>query len=371
MKQSERLLQKYISGEADPHEQAIIDKWYADLNVSDTSGLNEAQKRIQLELIRENLLKSEVRVVKLWPRIAIAAAITALVLGIYLFNFNTSTSTLDTSLIVGDIVPGTVGATLTLGNGKRIRLSDAADGEIAREAGISVTKSQDGQLIYERNEPKTTGKYANAINTLMTAKGETYILTLPDRSKVWMNAASSLTYSTNLLKDGKRSVMLDGEAYFQVAPDKTHPFVVKSRGQTIEVLGTHFNVNAYLDEPLVKTTLLEGKIKVSAATDQKVLSPGQQARFSQGMFNVGLADIEEVVSWKNGDIILNGQDVRTIMRMISRWYNVEVVYEGEVPKELYYAKISRSDNINILLQALERAQGIHFKIEGRRVIVTK
>ena len=308
---------------------------------------------------------------------AAAMILLALTFSLYLFKEKGKNNISYTN----DIAPGKVGATLTLSNGKKIRLTDAVNGELAKEAGISITKNAAGELIYvissERNLSRPFGndEISNKVNTLSTAKGETYIVVLPDHSKVWMNAASSLTYSTTLNNQGMRRVKLDGEAYFEVAKDKAHPFIVESNGQQIEVLGTHFNVKSYSDEESLKTTLLEGSVRVSSLRGTKQiqdLKPGQQSSLSAaGNLEVADVETEQFTAWKDNKFIFDNNDIKSVMRIVQRWYNVEVVYEGQLPDDNFGGKVSRFDNVSSILRILESTRGVHFKIEGRKIYVSK
>lgn len=305
---------------------------------------------------------------RLWPRIvAVAAMVASVFIGVYFFN-NHKTTITNTHQLAQDIGPATVGATLTLADGKEIRLSDVANGEIANETGISVTKTADGQLVYKiKGESGTSGK----INTLTTAKGETYTLVLPDQSRVYMNAASSLTYAASLNKQGIRRVKLEGEAYFQVAKDKNHPFIVETRGQDIEVLGTQFNVNAYADEPVVNTTLLEGSVRVVAdRTTNKtaVLKPGQQAVLKGKELEVKDADIEVAMAWKKGLFVFKDNDLAMVMRQLSRWYNLDVEFKGPVPQEVFNGKVYRNMTLMEVLDVLSFTK-VKFKFNGHKMII--
>jgi transmembrane sensor len=313
--------------------------------------------------------KPEKRAIRFWPGLAvgIAAAIALITFSFYLFNRDRHPAQGSEPEYVNRIQPGKTGATLTLANGKTIRLSDASNGEIAKEAGVSVTKTDNGQLVYEIGEG--TGD-PDKINTLTTAKGETYVLTLPDKSKVWMNAASSLTYSASLNRSERR-VILKGEAYFQVIEDKARPFIVESRGQKIEVLGTWFNVNAYTDEEKITTTLLKGSVKVSGKPGAKILKPGDQSSVNEKSISIAQVDTERAVAWKDNKFLFENDDIQYIMRMIARWYNVDVVYTGEMPTEKFGGGVSRFDNVSQVLKILESTGGAHFKIEGRRIFVSK
>lgn len=375
----QKLVQKYLNGTASAEERNALDGYYLLFRdePANTSLLNDEELSL-LEQRLENGLFARIRqprkISRLWPRIAtVAAAISIVVFSAGLFVYKNQQKTSTTAIAyVNDIAPGKVGATLTLASGKKIRLDDAANGEIAKEAGISVTKAADGQIVY-KIKGDTPGE--NKINTLTTAKGETYILTLPDQSKVWMNAASSLTYSTSLNDRGLRKVKLDGEAYFEIAKDKAHPFIVESKGQEVEVLGTHFNINSYVDEETVKTTLLEGAVRVilqKGERTEKILKPGQQLVLS-GLNRMAVkeVDVNEAVSWRDGKFSFDREDMGTIMRKVGRWYNVEVIFKDELQNKLITGSVSRYTHLSELLKVLETTGRAHFKIEGRSVIITK
>jgi len=312
-------------------------------------------------------------IVKLWPRIAAVAALFVAVCGIGFFFLSKYRPQPEKSTAyVKDIAPGKTGATLTLANGKKIRLTDAIKGEIAKESGISVNKTAEGYLVYRLGPSSDKKGGGEGMNTLSTARGETYILILPDKSKVWLNAASSLTYSTDLLDHGIRKVRLQGEAYFEIAKDKKHPFVVSTANHDVEVLGTHFNVNSYPEESSTTTTLLEGSVKIITEKLTRLLKPNQQSVFTDGGFNVKNVNAEDAVAWKDGAFIFEDETLQSIMRRISRWYNVEVEYAENVDKDkLYGGGVSRYANVSSVLEILESTKNIHFKVKGRRILVTK
>lgn len=305
---------------------------------------------------------------RLWPKIIVAAAIATMIAsaGIWFLKSEKNASPGHNEVAYkNDVAPGKQGATLTLASGKKIRLSDAANGELAKEAGVVITKSANGQLVYEIKESGT--ELTNKINTLSTAKGETYEVRLPDGSLVSLNAASSLEYPANFTALKERRVKLTGEGYFEVAKDKAHPFIVESATQQVEVLGTHFNVNTYTDEPSAKTTLLEGSVSLNRNT---ILKPGEQATMNKaGKVKVVQADIDQAIAWKNGKFVFEREEIESVMRMLSRWYNVEVVYQGDVKDMTFTGSISRFDNISKILDKIRFTETIHFKIEGRRIYV--
>jgi hypothetical protein len=315
------------------------------------------------------------KVRRLWPRIAVAAAVATLIFGAGLFYYSNQNVKTDqpAAVVAGDVAPGKVGATLTLASGRKIVLSEAVDGELAKEAGVLISKSKDGKLVYELVEGSGD---ANKINVLSTSRGETYDLRLPDGSLVALNAASSLSYPANFTRNKERRVELTGEGYFEVAKDKLHPFVVSTAGQEVEVLGTHFNVNAYSDEAAVTTTLLEGSVKVHASAEtglsaSAVLKPGEQSSLDDNTIKVASIDTELAVAWKNNNFMFEASDIKSVMRVVERWYNVEVKYEGALPTEKFGGAVSRFDNISSVLKILESTGGAHFKVEGRTVTVTR
>jgi transmembrane sensor len=315
------------------------------------------------------------KVFRLWPRIAVAAAVAVVLFGagLFYYNFNTNQRSSNPLVYKNDVAPGTFGATLTLSNGKKIRLSDAENGEVAKETGVMITKSADGQLVYTVGSANSSDPSAVGMtNTLSTANGETYKLRLPDGSYVWLNSASSLTYSSKLLENGKRTVKLRGEGYFEIAKDKLHPFVVSTDNQNVEVLGTHFNINSYPDEAVVSTTLIKGSVSVNSGTLKKVIKPGQQAVNYGNAIKINEVSAENVIDWKKGDFNLDELDFRVAMRKIARWYDVEVIYESSVPDNIKSGGwISRNRSLSAVLRHIESSGQVRFKIEGRKVYIAK
>lgn len=382
------LISIYQKGEMDSNSRQKLDAWLAEDPVNQIlldelmqenkvqskfakfRAIDEAKgwQRVKDGIAEGALVKNHAKTVRIWPRITMAAAIALVIFSVGLFYYTGKNKGFSHGAYRNDVPPGKTGATLTLANGKKISLTDAGKGELANEAGISISKTAEGQVVYEVRVSKSD---SNHINTLTTAKGETYILTLPDKSTVWMNAASSLTYSAALLERGVRRVKLEGEAYFQIAKDKAHPFIVESGDQQVQVLGTHFNVRAYRSEKIFRTTLLEGSVKVSEDGKTKVLSPGFEAINKSGEIIVEKADTEWAVAWKNNKFIFDSQRIEDIMPMIERWYNVEVIYTGEIPSDAFWGSVSRYDNISKVLGALESTGNVHFKIEGRKIYVSR
>lgn len=306
-----------------------------------------------------------------------AAAAVLLLVGSSVFFYTQQKPQGQTTVVkaIVDVAPGGNRATLRLSNGKVITLADQKTGTVIAEGGMTITKSADGQLVYTAN--KETNETDNRYNTVSTPIGGQYQVTLPDGSKVWLNAASTLSYAPSLRErgDDKRRVRLTGEAYFQIAKDKHHPFIVMTSGQEVEVLGTQFNINSYENETAIRTTLLEGSVRIhqpnSHSTD-KVLKPGQQAALAAGGIRISEADLEAVTGWKDGLFVFNNADVPTVMRQLSRWYDVEVEYKGAIPKDLFTGGISRRSNLSTVLKMLELIK-IRTKLvqteQGKKLIV--
>lgn len=263
-----------------------------------------------------------------------------------------------------DIGPGQSGAILTLASGETIVLDSAANGSLAEQGNVSVIK-KNGELVY-KNEGNTSEL---VYNTMTTPKGRQYNLVLADGSRVWLNAASSITFPTAFI--GKeRKVSITGEAYFEVTQNRAMPFIVESGMNTVKVLGTHFNVNAYDNESDVSVTLLEGSVNVSRGISHKIIRPGQQARINkeEKINLVNNVDVDHVVAWKNGRISFQGADIGTVMRQMSRWYDVDIEY-SEKMNDLFYADMSRATMLSDVLKALELTTNVHFKVVGRKVTV--
>lgn len=367
---AKELLKKYRSGTCTPHEQELVENWIV---FGEFPEFQITEKELKEEL---NALSNALPLHKerhLWKRISIAAALATIMLSVGLFyHTQNKNKSLQKTAVAKAIIPGKVGATLTLANGKKIKLSDAVNGEIANELGVSVTKMQNGQLMYQLKSDAQKGAAKNAINTLSTGRGETYVLILPDHSKVWLNAASSITYSTELVdRKGIRKVQLQGEAYFEIFKDKGHPFVVSTANQNVEVLGTHFNINSYVDEPVTVTTLVEGSVKISKDKFSRLLKPNQQAlQRNNEDFEIREVNADDVIAWKDGYLLFEDETLESIMRQISRWYDVEVEYAKDVDKhKLYSGGVSRYNNVSTVLEILASTKNIHFKIEGRKIMV--
>ena len=274
------------------------------------------------------------------------------------------------------ILPGNNVAYLILSSGKRIALNSLNKGEVVNEAGVQIKKTAEGQLVYTISEQRNDHEKLN-YNTIETPKGGQYQILLPDGSKVWLNAASSLKYPSSFTKSNQRLVSLKGEAYFEISTDKTRSFIVHSANQEVKVLGTHFNINAYTDEPETTTTLIEGSVKISPLinevadfTAERRLKPGDQAMRSISGIRIRHVDVEEAIAWKNGQFVFSSESIAAIMRKISRWYNVDISYEGNVSALKFTGTLSRYAQVTEVLQMLEMTNKVKFEIKGREIKVS-
>jgi ferric-dicitrate binding protein FerR (iron transport regulator) len=274
---------------------------------------------------------------------------------------------------VQDFMPGKNKAVLTLSNGHEVILDDTQSGKIASQGGVVISKLKDGQIAYtSANADQKNTSTANQLNTLTIPKGGQYQLTLPDGTLVFLNSASSISYPAKFAGT-ERKVNLSGEAYFEVAKNPKMPFIVNvNNKQQIQVLGTHFNVEAYTDEHLINTTLLEGSVKILYKNKQALLKPGQVAINNMGAdLNIQPADLDEVIAWKNGLFIFNNENITTVMKKISRWYDVDVVFKGNMENVNFLGNYSRTKSLASLLKNIQLMEDVNITIEGRRITVTR
>lgn len=269
-----------------------------------------------------------------------------------------------------DVEPGRDGAILTLADGRRLVLDSLGNGIIATQNGAKVVLSN-GALSYDQNGNASTGII---YNTMHTPKGRQFQLVLPDGTKVWLNAASSITYPT-VFTGNSRKVEINGEAYFEVVKNAQMPFIVAiPRGGEVKVLGTHFNINAYEDEDAVRTTLLEGSVTVKSAAESFIfLKPGEQAVLSRANSPLTIhysPNLEQVMAWKNGLFNFNGYDIKAVMREIGRWYDLDIVYEAEPEPEEVMGELQRNLSLSQVMKILQKIH-VKYRIEGRQLIVMK
>lgn len=388
-KDAQELLRKYRAGICSEEERALLEQWYQELNAGE-SDLTPEELRAMREETWHNLEVSQekVRTFSPWYQgIAAILALAILAVSAWLFvdrdaNKQIARQVETQEAEKQDVAPGGNKAFLSLADGTRISLTDVQNGKIAEEHGMAIRKTSDGQILYEpvsEGTPHTKDNYetANKHNQISTPRGGQYHLTLPDGTRVWLNAASSLKYPVRF-SGSVRTVELEGEAYFEVNTIQSTagslvPFIVHASNQTVEVLGTRFNINSYEDEGVVSTTLLEGSVRVSVTSgpsgeDALLLKPDQQSVLTGKNLRIEDVNAEEMVAWMEGYFSFKRDDIKTIMRQLSRWYDLEVVYEGEMPASTYSGKVDRNMKLSSVLEVLAFSD-VNFRIEGKRMVI--
>lgn len=375
------IIGKLHTNEISEAELQEIDQWYDSVasNEKYSDGMSDKEKlQAKAEMLKRINIRIHQAAIPLRPpiyhyfkKIAIAAILLVIAGGSIILYQQEKKLKFDKQVIADKIAPGSNKAILTLSNGQKIALDDSKNGQLAIQSGIRISKTANGQLIYELSKGNSTSSRNETFNTIEVPVGGQWQAILSDGSHVWLNAQSSITFPT-LFIGKERKVDIKGEAYFEVAHNKAMPFKVSSLGQTIEVLGTHFNVMAYPGERLIKTTLLQGSVKISGKGREQILRPGEQALASADNLKISSdIDIEDVVAWKDGYFKFN-ENLKNTMTKIARWYNVEVVYEDEPDNSLLFGgEVSRTRDIKDVLDIIEYTGKAHFKIEGRRIIVKK
>jgi len=376
-----RQLLEYLETSGDDDLRDLMEDRFRD-DMTHVQAHPDAEQRL-LTLIHEKIKPTEKRsrlvLLKGWRKWA-AAAVLALVGGKLIFDLTAHRPIPPKPVVqpqvatVADHPPGTQNATLTLADGNTITLDSAANGNLAQQGSTKVIKLN-GQIAYTG---KSTAVDPPLYNTIATARGNQYMLILSDGTKVWLNAASSMRFPT-AFKGNERRVEITGEAYFEIANNPAMPFKVVAGGGEIQVLGTHFNVNAYADESTVKTTLLEGAVAIRKDDARLVLSPGQQAKFHPQQTHAANnertitlqkdIDTGQETAWKDGFFWFDNTDIHTLMRQVSRWYDMEVEFKGQISDDGFSGKVARSVPLSKLLKVLEQYE-INFRIEGKKIIVS-
>jgi len=363
-KNAKELIKKYNAGTASEDEKNLVESWFLHLKSNQSEHmLSEEDIDRNTDAVWTSLQQQlPLRTVSLWPRIVAAAVIAVAIFGTALWYVGNKEIDKQGQEFV-DVGPGKNGATLTLANGQKIYISDNKAGKLAEEKGVSISKTKDGQIIYTILDNSVAG---NAMNTLQTLNGQQTQVRLPDGTVVYLNSASTLTYPSSFARLEKRKVELSGEGYFKVSKDKAHPFIVKTARQEVEVLGTEFNINSYADEPSIATTLLEGSIKITKDNKiSKILKPNQQAINSERGITINDVEAQFFIDWKEGFFMFNNEDMERIMKRVSRWYNVRVVFENSSLKDkTFEGVISRYDNISSVIKVLEGTGLAQFKLNN-------
>lgn len=376
-KNKQELLRRYLAGQGTPEERLQVEQWYELLNKYEEDTHAEGLEA-DIEEVRGRLISS-LRYRQKWYRYAsVAAILLGVSIAAYLYFTRFSYSPIkNTETIVevsSDILPGREVAILQLEDGTEIPLEDISNGVVATGVNHTVYKQADGQLGYVRNHQTNTEAKSLVTNTLKTPRGGQYQITLPDGSKVWLNAASQITYTIGSAQ-AERLVDLQGEAYFEVVTDRSKPFKVRSKGQVVEVIGTHFNVSSYDDDPSIKTTLSEGRVKVTETIGNKTifLTPGQQSTLDRdNQLSVDPVNVSDALAWKNGKFSFNQSDIYAVARQLSRWYNVEVLFRGKAKGVKLSGEVHRNTNASNVLEILS-FYNLNCKIESvndvKRIVI--
>lgn len=369
----QQLAQKFLEGTATGAEQAELHAWYDESNTGDEIPEHAASLHRRMKQRINARTGGAARVIRgLSVAAAIAAVVTA---GIYLWPHTQTTPhavmASQEERFQQDVKPGGNKATLTLGDGSVMELDTLRNGALAAQGATQIIKYNGAQLAYN-SAPEGEVPRPFTYNTISTPRGGQYQVVLPDGTKVWLNASSSLRFPTAFVSN-ERKVELHGEAYFKVAQRANQPFFVQVDGMQVQVLGTEFNVMAYDNEQWVKTSLLKGAVKVSSGSNTTpVMKPGQQARLT-GAGNLLVSNdpfIEDVAAWKEGMFVFNNEALDGIMRQLSRWYNVEVDFTSNgLKKKLFTGQIARNENLSEVLKMLELTDAVHFRIENATVAV--
>ena len=380
------LIDKYLAKTISSDELAILNEWYQSFNDTeveisiDDDELTEEliKNRIHQKLMNEINESKEITMVKprrIWRAVA-AAAVILLGIGLY-FVYTKSSLTPEQkpnelpALSKNDIAPGGNKAILVLADGSTIVLDSTSNGVISQQGNIEIIKAANGLLTYKINGKEITENDAEFYNTISTPRGGQYQVTLSDGTKVWLNAASSIRFPV-VFTGGKRRVEVTGETYFEVMKDAGKPFSVHTPSSSVEVLGTQFNINAYDDEASVRTSLVEGKVTVTAKGNSvRSLKPGQQSSINKAgqIVVIDDADMEEATAWKNGRFHYNSADIKTILRQISRWYDVDIEYRGNINLH-FTGQLPRSVTAVKVFEKLAMTGEVNFKIDGKKIIVT-
>lgn len=380
-----RIIEKYLDGKASEEEKAFLEKYYnffePQENILDgLSKQNIADLEHKMQHTILSKLKREAdrpKLTRLFPYKYVAAAVL-LIVGIYgIYYVQRHQAFTDQVVQVNHLADSSDKVVmLTLSDGRRVKLQELQSGTVAEESGTRIEKKADGSIVYTVNERTFSDKDEHKFNTIHTPNGQLSQINLPDGTKVWLNAESSLKYPI-AFRGTQRVVELDGEAYFEVTKNKEKPFIVKAKETEVKVLGTKFNVNAYANDAFTKTTLTEGLVLINKEKLSKLLKPGQQAITlkDQPSITISDVDIEEAMAWKSGYFMFNNLDIRTVMNMISRWYDIDVEYKGKSENEVFIGTVSRFESIEKLLQTIELTGSVHFKItdepnkKRRKVVV--
>ncbi|MEJ5145355.1 FecR family protein [Sphingobacterium sp. MYb388] len=379
-KRIEYLAHKWLNNTISSEEGLEFNQWYREglenpVFIHGKYAKTEEELRDRIYQVIDRNIHKKRRSGRWLRTVAAAFVVLNICAGIYLYS-NNDQELVITNSSTQDLPPGTDQATLTLSDGRRVQLSDVGhNDQLADQGGVVISKTADGQLIYHvSTSAKADPKGVVSYHTIETPQGGQYQVVLPDGTHVWLNAASSFRYPTSFPKTGRREVQLSyGEAYFEVSPDTEQPFIVSSGRQQLEVLGTHFNVSAYTEDATVKTTLLEGKVKLTdrLSKEEVMLRAGQQAQLSGTGIQVKTLDEANMDLWKDGKFTFNNERMLSVMQQIARWYKIKVVFQDPVQDVRLNGSVSRFEHLSTLLSKLEQTGLVSFRREGDNLVIMK
>jgi len=366
-KPAAEIFEKYRQGNASPEEKQLVEDWFLEQGAGQRSSLTDEAILNAKEEMWEVVEKATMRPAKvktLWPRIAAAASIVIAVSAGSYFIFHKKQPVQQLAQNQPhDILPGSDKAILKT-HGRQISITDAKSGLVAQMGSTSITKTANGKLVY--NNTGTSG--AMVYDTLIVPRGGQHLLQLADGSKILLDADSKLRYPERFAINERRIELISGHGRFYVHHDATIPFYVDIKGQTMKDIGTDFDISAYDNEESVKTTLVDGSVSVSVGSQKVILKPGQQSSLRDNHINVQDVDVDNVIAWSNGFFAFKQADIKTVMRQFSRWYDVDVEYEGQVPTTRITGKAYRNVNASEALTILTDL-GIHYHIENKKIII--
>ncbi|WP_158994142.1 FecR family protein [Mucilaginibacter sp. L196] len=368
--QAKQLLTKYINGGCTSDEKCLVESWY--LKTHNSGSVSHKEIEESMKIVQMALPQRLTPVHKLWPRIVGAASIFLfLSIGGYFLAHKRSPRQI-TQNKINDI--GTVGnkAILKLANGQQLLVTDAKKGLLVQQVNTRIIETKDGRLTYNNTTGNVNGNML--YDTLIVPRGEQHQVKFADGSIAYLDADTKLRIPENFNGSDRTVELISGQALFHVVHNSVIPFRVKVKGQITQDIGTEFNINAYTDEPGIKTTLIEGSVEVLVHAQTTFLKPGQQIITQNGNKSIKVknVDLEEVMSWKNGFFDFNNEDLESIMRKVSRCYNVDIIYtDNSLKSQLFSGMLSRFKNVSQLLKKLELTGAVHFKVQGQKIIVSK
>lgn len=372
------LLQRYQTGNIAQSEKELVENWYSQLIDTAEWQWDEEEKELVQKMLEARIMNqvndtqetAPARIHSLYRnrwRVAAAAAIFVVSGLSYFMLTNKTANPVQVAGILNDVkAPQSNKATVTLANGQQVYLDSINNGALATQGNVALIKLPTGELEYQAVSGEASGPMQ--YNTLSNPRGSQVVnMVLTDGTKVWLNAGSSMVYPVAFTSN-ERKVAVTGEAYFEVAHNAAKPFIVGKDAMEVRVLGTHFNINAYDDEDDIKVTLLEGSVKIKNGVTTALLHPGQQARVTNDIKLVSNVDMDGVMAWKNGFFQFDNASLQEVLKQLARWYDVEVVNEGQTKQREFIGEMERKLNLSQVLKLLEK-NGVRFKTEGKKIIV--